>query len=51
MVEKTEQPVPAVKVSVVLKKEHRHGGKNYAAGTTIQVCEDDKRWLERHKVI
>lgn len=39
------------RVTVVLKKDHRHAGKDYRAGDSIEVTEFQKKWLKEHEVI
>jgi hypothetical protein len=36
---------------VVLKKPHRHAGKLYPVGASIEVHEADRAWLERKEII
>lgn len=42
---------PAERRTVKLKKPHRHGGKQYEAGTEIEVAVTDIQWLKDHEVI
>lgn len=36
---------------VTLKKDHRHGGKDYKADDQIEVTQVVKKWLTENKVI
>lgn len=42
---------PAERQKVKLKKQHRHGGKEYEAGAEIEVAVTDIQWLKDHGVI
>lgn len=41
----------AKEFAVTLLRDHRHGGTDYPAGTTINVPEHTKNWLSANRVI
>lgn len=55
MAKKSAEEVPLVdnrgKVKVTLLKNHTHAGKDYKAGETIEVREDQEKWLEAAGVV
>ncbi|ADE14177.1 hypothetical protein Nhal_1004 [Nitrosococcus halophilus Nc 4] len=47
--QKTEKPMNRVKVK--LKKNHTHKGKMLKPGDTMDVREDQVKWLKSHGII